>query len=211
MRRRNSCGIWKVRTIPRRNRAWAGRPVMSWPSKRILPSVGGRAPATMLKMVLLPAPFGPMIPVMRSASTWNEQRSTAVRPPKRRVSASTARMGGCGTAGFAIASMLPILARLCRRRAQHEQRLAANHGKRASAFDQDRSGSAYMTLAVPRRLRVDDGRRWRGKAPFRSHDAWAGSRERPTVRNLPPPSRKGSCRGDACAAPTLASRPLEHL
>ena len=42
---------------------------MSSPSKMILPEVGGSAPATMLKMVLLPAPFGPMIPVMRLAST----------------------------------------------------------------------------------------------------------------------------------------------
>ena len=67
---------------------------MSSPSKRIFPPVGGNAPATMLKIVVLPAPFGPIMPVIRLASMWNEHRSTAVRPPKRRVNSSTTRMGG---------------------------------------------------------------------------------------------------------------------
>ena len=39
----------------------AGVPVMSLPSKRILPEVGGKVPVSRLKSVVLPAPFGPMI------------------------------------------------------------------------------------------------------------------------------------------------------
>ena len=66
---------------------------MSAPSKRIRPDDGGSAPATMLKMVVFPAPLGPMIPVIRPASIRNEHPLTAVRPPKRRVRSSTARIG----------------------------------------------------------------------------------------------------------------------
>ena len=63
------------------------------PRKRIRPDDGGSAPATMLKMVVFPAPLGPMIPVIRPASIRNEHPFTAVRPPKRRVRSSTARIG----------------------------------------------------------------------------------------------------------------------
>ena len=68
----------------------------------------------MLKMVVFPAPLGPMIPVIRPASIRNEHSFTAVSPPKRRVRPSTARIGAGGPEGgdrVTLVSMLrPILA-----------------------------------------------------------------------------------------------------
>ena len=51
---------WYERAIPRRETAWAGRPVMSPPLNRICPADGGRTPVSRLKNVVLPAPLGPM-------------------------------------------------------------------------------------------------------------------------------------------------------
>ena len=98
---------------------------MSSPSKRIRPALGGSAPATMLKMVVLPAPFGPIIPVMRPASIVKEQRSTAVRPPKRRVRPSTARIGaGERPVSGCVAAVMtrPIVACLLQWTCQEESR-----------------------------------------------------------------------------------------
>ena len=46
--------------MPSRTRAWAGRRVMSRPSKRIVPASGRRRPQSRLTRVVLPAPFGPI-------------------------------------------------------------------------------------------------------------------------------------------------------
>ena len=53
---------WNVRTRPRRTRSCIGTPVMSAPSKRTRPAVGGSVPVIRLNSVVLPAPFGPIRP-----------------------------------------------------------------------------------------------------------------------------------------------------
>ena len=48
-----------------------------------LAAVGANVPATMLNSVDLPAPFGPISPVIEPFSTFSEQSSTASKLPKR--------------------------------------------------------------------------------------------------------------------------------
>ena len=55
----NTERIWNEREMPRRARACTEKLVMSLPSKKILPLVGGNTPVSMLNIVVLPAPFGP--------------------------------------------------------------------------------------------------------------------------------------------------------
>src|SRR5215475_7870744 len=50
---------------------------------RIEPAVGGNVPDSMLKIVLLPDPFGPIRPRISPFSTLNDTLLTAVKPPKR--------------------------------------------------------------------------------------------------------------------------------
>ena len=64
------------------NISWVGRPPMSRPSKMIRPDEGLSSPAIRLNVVVLPAPFGPMRPVMVPAVISNVQSRTACRPPK---------------------------------------------------------------------------------------------------------------------------------
>src|SRR5207247_9514562 len=56
------------------------------------PESGFRNPVTILKSVVLPAPLGPMSPVMLPSLTGREQPSTARKPPKDFVTLSTARI-----------------------------------------------------------------------------------------------------------------------
>ncbi len=65
----NGFGIWKLRTIPSRVRRWAGRPVISRPSKRIRPPSAGSEPDTQLMRVVLPDPLGPIRPNRSPALT----------------------------------------------------------------------------------------------------------------------------------------------
>ena len=52
--------FWNVRPTPRCVTACGGRPATSRPSNRISPEVGVYTPVSMLKNVVLPAPFGPI-------------------------------------------------------------------------------------------------------------------------------------------------------
>jgi hypothetical protein len=54
---------------------------MSVPRKEIPPAVGVRSPEIMLKVVVLPAPLGPMMAVTAPVATRSETRDTATRPP----------------------------------------------------------------------------------------------------------------------------------
>jgi hypothetical protein len=73
--------FWNVRATPSAV-IWSGRLlVTSLPSKITLPSVGRYRPVNMLKNVVLPAPFGPMIVAIVRGGTWNDTPSTAVSPP----------------------------------------------------------------------------------------------------------------------------------
>src|SRR5690606_15750347 len=60
-------------------------PVTSMPWNSMLPSLGGMAPATRLKKVVLPAPLGPMMALILPASKVTLTSLTAARPPKRLV------------------------------------------------------------------------------------------------------------------------------
>ena len=52
--------IWKVREMPRRQRAGAASAVTSSPRKSTRPAVGASRPEIRWKSVVFPAPFGPM-------------------------------------------------------------------------------------------------------------------------------------------------------
>ena len=60
---------WKVRTRPARLTASGASPAISRPSKRIEPASGGTRPETTLNKVVLPAPLGPISPVMPPGAT----------------------------------------------------------------------------------------------------------------------------------------------
>ena len=60
----NSWAIWKVRSRPLWKSACGERPVISSPSSQTRPEVGGKRPAMTLNSVDLPAPFGPIRPVI---------------------------------------------------------------------------------------------------------------------------------------------------
>src|SRR5471032_2351179 len=58
-------------------------PAISAPANSIDPDVGTSVPDSMLKIVLLPEPFGPIRPRISPCSTRNDTLFTAVKPPKR--------------------------------------------------------------------------------------------------------------------------------
>ncbi len=65
--------------------------VMSTPSNRMVPAVGATSPASALKKVLLPAPFGPISPMMSPAATLRLAPSTARKAPKLLVTPRASR------------------------------------------------------------------------------------------------------------------------
>src|SRR6202011_3473883 len=75
--------------MPRLMIRWGGRPASSWPSNIIEPAVGGNVPESMLKIVLLPDPFGPIRPRISPFSTLNDTLLTARKPPNRLTRPST--------------------------------------------------------------------------------------------------------------------------
>src|ERR1700720_3867294 len=83
-------------------------PEISAPSNRIDPAVGTSVPDSMLKIVLLPEPFGPIRPRISPCSTSNETLLTAVKPPKRFTSLLTVSTFGY-SAGPTPAPTSPLL------------------------------------------------------------------------------------------------------
>ena len=130
----NTVVIWKLFAMPMRANSCCARPVMSRPWKRMRPAVGANAPLTMLKNVLLPAPFGPMIAVRRPGSNDALTSSSAVKRPKRCVTRSTSS-----------SAALTLFARRRRRRASH--RVAAS----AAAIPRCLSGRTARTARRRRR------------------------------------------------------------
>src|SRR5664279_739441 len=65
------------------------RPAISTPANSIEPADGGRVPESMLKIVLLPEPLGPIRPRISPCSTLNDTLLTAVKPPNRLTRPST--------------------------------------------------------------------------------------------------------------------------
>src|SRR3712207_6176340 len=74
--------FWNVRPIPICARWWAFRRVTSLPLKTKAPEVGPKRPLTMLKNVVLPAPFGPIRLTMARSGMSKFTALTATRPPK---------------------------------------------------------------------------------------------------------------------------------
>src|SRR6195952_1193881 len=83
VRRWNGRGIWKVRPMPLLIMRYGGAPAISAPANSMDPADGASVPESMLKIVLLPEPFGPIRPSISPRSTLNDTLLTAVKPPKR--------------------------------------------------------------------------------------------------------------------------------
>src|SRR3954469_21736496 len=84
---------WKVRTTPSRA-TWCGASLPSErPSKDHVPVLGWSKPVSRLNSVVLPAPLGPIRPVMPPRCTSRWSTDTAVRPPNVRVTLSTTIAG----------------------------------------------------------------------------------------------------------------------
>ena len=89
---------WKVRARPSRAN-WCGRaPVTSLPSTKTRPWLGSCMPVATLNSVVLPAPFGPMRPMICPSCRSRLTLLTASRPPKRTLMSrsSTAGRSVCG-------------------------------------------------------------------------------------------------------------------
>ena len=77
--------------MPRFERRWTGVWLTLRPSKCTRPWVGFWSPLITLKQVVLPAPLGPIRPVMVPASAVKDAWSTAVTPPNCTTRSSTSR------------------------------------------------------------------------------------------------------------------------
>ena len=75
--------------MPRLMMRCGARPEISVPSNFIEPAVGANVPDSMLKIVLLPEPFGPIRPRISPCATLNDTLLTAVKPPNRFTKPST--------------------------------------------------------------------------------------------------------------------------
>src|ERR1700730_5176289 len=75
--------------MPRLMIRCGARPEISAPSNFIEPDVGANVPDSMLKIVLLPEPFGPIRPRISPLSTLKDTSLTAVNPPKRLINPLT--------------------------------------------------------------------------------------------------------------------------
>src|SRR5580692_3421 len=78
----NVIGTWKVRPMPASACASGAACVTSTPLKTMRPLVGDASPARQLKKVDLPAPFGPIRPMISCSSTARSAPDTARKLPK---------------------------------------------------------------------------------------------------------------------------------
>src|SRR5688572_18168037 len=79
--------------MPRSTTSHGRRPVMSSPLNTMRPRSGRKILVIRRSRVVLPAPFGPMRPTISSRASAKLTLLTAVSPPKRLVSPSTAKNG----------------------------------------------------------------------------------------------------------------------
>src|SRR5207245_7041096 len=94
LRLANRFEIWNVRVSPRAARRCDGIRVTSRPDSSMRPAVTGRAPATRLKSVVLPAPLGPIRARRSPGRTASSTASTARSPPKALETRSRRRASG---------------------------------------------------------------------------------------------------------------------
>ena len=86
--------IWNVRPTPWRQIASGRRPTSSTPPSFTDPASGASWPPTMLKQVVLPAPFGPISASISPGASEKLTFATARTPPKDFESLRTASSGG---------------------------------------------------------------------------------------------------------------------
>src|SRR5258708_30775079 len=79
-------GTWKVRPMPSRACASGEASVTSVPAKMTRPLFGARSPTRQLKKVDLPAPFGPISPMISPSPTVSSALDSAMKLPKARDS-----------------------------------------------------------------------------------------------------------------------------
>src|SRR5262245_37700714 len=90
----NGCGIWNERAIPIAQRRGGGAHVISTPSSSTRPASAATVPVMMPNSVVLPAPFGPMIPSASPCASARSSPSAMTMAPKRLEIFSRARMDG---------------------------------------------------------------------------------------------------------------------
>src|SRR5579872_7033453 len=79
--------------MPMRQRCAGGARVISRPAKSTRPPSGATLPLMMPNSVVLPAPFGPMMPSASPAPSARSMRSATTIAPKRLPTFSSARIG----------------------------------------------------------------------------------------------------------------------
>src|SRR5829696_3316549 len=84
---------WNVRPSPERARRYGASAVTSRPCSSTPPAVGRTSPESRLKSVVLPAPFGPMMPTSSPARTSSETSTTILAPPMSSPRFRVARIG----------------------------------------------------------------------------------------------------------------------
>src|SRR5476649_1796045 len=77
--------------MPERTIWYSGSLVISWFLNLMLPVLERVLPQIRSSSVVLPAPFGPMITLNSSLSTYSDSLSMALKPSKDTVRSSTAR------------------------------------------------------------------------------------------------------------------------
>ena len=88
--------FWKVRATPRWTISCDGSPLISCPSRRIVPLSRSVSPVIRLKSVVFPDPFGPMTLTSSPAYTVSVMPSAAATPPNRLVRPSISSSGRAG-------------------------------------------------------------------------------------------------------------------
>ena len=140
-----------MRPSPRRAISYGGRLPIDSPRNSTLPAVSGNAPEISLKVVLLPAPLGPIRPRISPGRISNDRSLTATRPPNCLrtpcTSSSTwSRGGACAPAAAAVG---------------HRRRRAAWAGSARATATGPRARTAAAGRSGCRRRRVRSCRRAR--------------------------------------------------
>ena len=84
---------WNVRTMPIRATLYEETPARLLPSNCHLPELGVSKPVSRLNRVVLPAPLGPISAVILCRGISRYSTSTALMPPKLRVTFSATTIG----------------------------------------------------------------------------------------------------------------------
>ena len=90
----NSLMFWKVLAIPALLRSAVVMPMVSRPLSSMEPLLGSYTLVSRLKTVVLPAPFGPISPVISVGPMARSNSLTASRPPKLMPSLLHSSTGG---------------------------------------------------------------------------------------------------------------------